>query len=141
MNTSTTSVGQLKRAIGIAEQIEKLQKELSAILGGKPAAPSKAAPSKAAPSKNVRKKRRMSPEARARIVAAVKARWAKVKAQKKAPAAATPAAKPKVIRQISPEARARMVEGAKKRWADKKAAQEAPAAPVADPVAEIPPAV
>lgn len=85
MSTTTPSVAALRRAIEITEQIEKLEAELKGILDGKgsgtPVATRSAAPAAApAPGK---KRRKMSPEARARIVAAQKARWAKVRAAKK----------------------------------------------------------
>jgi hypothetical protein len=86
MSTTTPSVAALRRAIEITEQIGKLETELRGILDGKgssaPAAARSVAPaaSAAAPGK---KRRKMSPEARARIVAAQKARWAKVRAAKK----------------------------------------------------------
>lgn len=58
----------------------------------------------------------MSAEARERIAAAQRARWAKVKGGSAAPAAA----KGKVKRKISAEARAKMAEAARRRWAAKK---------------------
>jgi hypothetical protein len=72
MNIETLSVQQLRRAAQIKSQIEKLQKQLSRILGATPA------PAEAAP----RKKRRMSAAGKARIIAAQKARWAKHNARK-----------------------------------------------------------
>ena len=145
MSNPNLTVNQLKRAITVAEQIEKLQNEMASILGNQPAA--KAAgpgrPKGAPKAAGGKMKRTMSPEARAKIAAAQRARWAKVKpaggkakpAAKAAPAAkAKPAPKAKVKRNISPESRARMVEGAKKRWEAKRAAAAAPAAPAA-PVA------
>lgn len=66
---------QLKRAAAIKEKITGLEKELVAILGGAPAA-------KAPASKPVKTKRKMSAAGRARIAAAQKARWAKIKAAK-----------------------------------------------------------
>ena len=84
MSTTTPSVAALRRAIEITEQIGKLESELNGILDGKgssaPVAARSVAPAAAAP---VKKRRKMSPEARARIVAAQKARWAKVRAAKK----------------------------------------------------------
>ena len=86
------SIGQLKRAIEIREQIQALQNELSQVLGGEapapvaapaPAAPV-AAPAPAAPAKVGKGK--MSAEGRAAIAAAQRARWAKVRGTK-APAA------------------------------------------------------
>ena len=62
------SVQQLRQAVGIKEQIERLQGELVGILtGGRSAS--------AAPAR-----RTMSPSARARIAAAQRARWARVRA-------------------------------------------------------------
>ena len=53
----------------------------------------------------------LSPEGRARLVAAQKARWAKVRAAKGAPAPSAPK------RQYSAAGRARLAEIAKARWA------------------------
>ena len=69
---------QLRQALQLREQIETLQHKLSAILGE---APAKASPAKAARAADpVKRKRTLSAEGRARIGAAAKARWAKVKA-------------------------------------------------------------
>lgn len=123
---STPSLAQLKRAIVISEQIEKLQSELAGLFGGQ------GAPGKTATPKSTKKgKRTMSPEARERIASAQRARWAKSKGVKPAPAAkmekpvraSKAAAKPKANRVISSEARANMAEAAKKRWAANKAAK------------------
>src|SRR5436190_1737462 len=114
MSHPIPSAATLRRAIEITERIEKLEAELRAVLEGK--ATSKAAPAakvvaEAAPARRG-KRRKMSPEARARIVAAQKARWAKFNAAKgtapapKAVAAARPARGGK-RRKMSPEARAR----------------------------------
>jgi hypothetical protein len=75
MSNTITSVDQLKRAIVVAEQIEKLQAELSQILGGNlsTSSPTAATPT---PAKDPRKGKR-SPAVRARMAAAQKARWAK----------------------------------------------------------------
>lgn len=129
MPTPNTTVDQLKRAIVVAEQIEKLKAELAAILGGASTAPVKADKVKAA-SVKVRKKRKLSPEARARIVAAVKARWARAKGTKGAKSTGKPAAKaakaPKATkrkRNLTPEGRARLAASMKARWAARKATQ------------------
>ncbi len=87
----------LKRASEIIQQVEALQAELVSLFGGAatstapkrrgrpPGSTSgKAAPDSAAPAPS-RGKRKMSPEGRARIAAAAKARWVKFHAaQKKA---------------------------------------------------------
>jgi len=93
---NTPSLENLKRAIAVAEQIEKLQAELAGLFGGDApkAATSKTGrrrgrPAKAdKPAKEKKPKRQMSEEARARIVAAQKKRWAKIKKEKKAEAKA-----------------------------------------------------
>jgi hypothetical protein len=81
MSTPLTSVDQLKRAIAVAEQIEKLQGELSAILGGQSPTPTVSPKTESAGKKG---KRTMSMEAREKIAAAQRARWAKSKGQKAA---------------------------------------------------------
>jgi hypothetical protein len=86
---SLPTVDSLKRAVELVGQIEKLQAEVVAILGGKaPKAAGKLGrrgrPAKAASAD--KPKRQMSEEARARIVAAQKKRWAKIKKEKKAEA-------------------------------------------------------
>ena len=72
------SIAQLKKAVAISEQIQTLQAELATLLGasGKISAPRKSA---ATVGKKRKGKRRLSPEARARIAAVVKRRWAKVR--------------------------------------------------------------
>ena len=69
---------QLRQAATLKEKIARLEKELSAILGATaPAA-------KVSVAKPEKKKFKMSAAGRARIAAAQKARWAKIKAAKKA---------------------------------------------------------
>ena len=77
---SSFSIGQLKRAIKIAEKIERLEADLAAVLGG-------AVGAVAGSNENGRKGRKVggekrvvrtvSPEVRAKMAAAQKARWAK----------------------------------------------------------------
>ncbi len=74
--TSLTAV-QLRKAASIREKIDRLQAELDSILGGLSAA-------KSTPNSTVKPKRKMSAVARARMAAAAKARWAKLRAEKKA---------------------------------------------------------
>lgn len=124
-NTNTPSVHQLKRALDLSEQIAKLEGQLSAILNSSSAAASPARALGAAPAeKKTRRRRRkgkLSPEARERIAAAQRARWAKTKGTKATadkPAALTKTGKRrKKRRAISPEARAKMAEAARRRWA------------------------
>lgn len=80
MNTFLTlTSAQLKRAAAIKEKIAKLEHELVALLG-KSGSAGNASAASASPAK---KKRKMSAAGRARIIAAQKARWAKIKAAKK----------------------------------------------------------
>ena len=78
MSTSSRpSVDQLKRALQVSEQIQKLEAELASILGSSPKA------AKGPKGKPGRKKKvQISPEGLANIIAAQKRRWAKVKKQK-----------------------------------------------------------
>jgi hypothetical protein len=84
MSITIPSAATLRRAIEISERIEKLEAELRAVLAGTSVSAVTAAPKAAAEAKPAKKRRKMSPEARARIVAAQKARWAKVRAEKAA---------------------------------------------------------
>jgi hypothetical protein len=71
----------LRKAADIQERIAKLRKDLAQILGET----ATATPADgAAPTRKKRKKRTMSPAARARLAAIAKARWKAAKAQGKA---------------------------------------------------------
>jgi hypothetical protein len=98
---------QLRRAADLKERIDRLQSELTDILGAPAQDGDGAAPAK---------KRRFSSAAKARMRAAQKARWAKIKGT--APSA-TPARKAK--RKMSAAARARMSALARARWRKAKA--------------------
>jgi len=116
MSTSLNylSVSDLRKAANLKEQIEALESELNHLIGGG----SKVA--SIVPAVTTRKKRGMSAAGRARIIAAQKARWAKVKAVK-----AVKGAKPaKKKRGMSAEGRARIVAAQKARWAKVKAAKK-----------------
>jgi hypothetical protein len=104
---SSLSVQQLRKAATLKEKIQSLEKELGQLLGSsaKPAAP-------AVP----RKKRKMSAAGRAKISAAAKARWAKVKAGK---LSVKPARKAKG--KMSAAAKARLSAKMKMIWARRKA--------------------
>lgn len=110
------SINQLKEALAIKEQIERLECRLKSILESS-AAPAAASLVKRGP-------RKMSAAARARIAAAQKARWAKVKGKTTAPvakAAEKPA--PKKKGKLSAEGRAKIVAALKARWAARRAKQ------------------
>ena len=99
------SASQLRRAANIKHKIETLQKQLARLLGSTAGA--------AAP----RKRRKLSAAGRARIAAAQRARWAKVKGRK---SAVRPVRKAR--RKMSAAARARLAVAAKARWKQAKAA-------------------
>lgn len=81
--TNTPSVNNLKRALKISEQIQELKAEMMSILGttGEPKA--KRSYNKKTDDAVGTKKRIMSPEAREKIAAAQRKRWAKQKKAKK----------------------------------------------------------
>jgi hypothetical protein len=74
MSLRDLSVTQLKKATAIKERIEQLERDLTGILG---------IPELLTIGGMVRRRRKMSAAARAKISAAAKARWAKVRAGKK----------------------------------------------------------
>lgn len=78
MNSINVSAKQLRRAAEIKDKIEALENELSQILGNGQSASS--APASAPASA---KKRTISAAGRAKIAAAARARWARVRAEKK----------------------------------------------------------
>ncbi len=104
---ATLSAQQLRHAADLQEKIAALQNELSRYLGT-PSHSVEAAP---------RRKFRMSAAGRARIIAAQKARWAKVKA-----AGGSPKLAKKGRRKMSAAARAKIAAAARARWAKAKAA-------------------
>jgi hypothetical protein len=101
---SNLSSSQLRKAAKLKEKILKLYSELDRLLG-----------ISTKPNATPKKRRKMSAAGRARIAAAQKARWAKVKGR-----AANPLHKPK--RKLSAAARAKIAAAAKARWAAAKAA-------------------
>src|SRR4249920_3529655 len=94
MPSSSNSVTQLQRALSIAQQIERLEAEMASILGSKAPSSSpaitRAVGTTVAPRKG-RRRGTISPEGRARIIAAQKARWAKVRRESAGGKAAKPA--------------------------------------------------
>jgi hypothetical protein len=71
---ASLSAQELRRAADIKDKIQSLEKELEQILGSSTKPVTAAAP---------KKRRKMSTAGRARIAAAAKARWAKVRAAQK----------------------------------------------------------
>ncbi len=101
------SVAQLNKAVRIKERIEALEAELTSILGA-----SESTASVGGSEGGVRRRRKMSASARAKIAAAQRARWARVNAGK--PASEKPA---KGKRTMSAAARAKIAAAARARWA------------------------
>jgi len=125
MNLTELSIGQLKKAVALKEGIAKLEAELAALAGSS---------SPTAPAPTARKKGGMSAAGRARIAAAQKKRWAKIKsattvakvpgASKPTTPTATPAAKPaKKKWKLSAAGLAKIKAANKAYWAKKKAAK------------------
>ena len=138
---NSPTLQQLKRAVAIAEQIDALQAQLSDILGGQGfSSTPRSTTAEASTNGNGRSasstkssgkgKRIVSPETRAKMIAAQRARWKKAKTSESgsasgksnAEAGNTKAKSPGGRRTISPEARARIAEAARKRWAAAKKA-------------------
>jgi hypothetical protein len=98
------SIQQLRQAANLKEKIAALEKQLSQLLG---------ATTKVATSPAPKQKHSMSAAGKALIIAAQKARWAKIKATKPA--------KKKFV--MSAAAKAKISAAAKARWAKIKAAK------------------
>ena len=110
------SPDQLRRAAQIKDQITSLEKQMQALLGqSAPASPSKPVVAGG-----------MSKAARAKISAAMKARWAKRKAGSKTlPTNAAPAASaPRKRKPMSAAQRAQIAETLRARWAKIKAGKK-----------------
>ena len=106
---SSLTTAQLRHAADLKEKIDALTKELSSLLGASAPVAAKVA----------KKKGGMSAAGRAKVSAAAKARWAKIKAAKPAakPAVKAPAKK----RTMSAAAKAKLSAATKARWAKIKA--------------------
>jgi hypothetical protein len=117
-------IAKLEEALSLRKQIAALQDKLGGLFGSdvEPRRSTSSAPkaAKASPAKR-KGKRTMSPEAREKIAAAQRARWAKSKGTSAAVAKAPAATSKKKKRKLSPEGRARIVAALKARWAAKRA--------------------
>ena len=117
MNLASLSSKQLRRAADLKEKIAALEKELAQILG---ATTSAATTIKTGPSKN-----NISAAGRARIAAAARARWARVKAAKAGGAKSIIVVRttaPAKKRGMSTAAKAKLSAKLKAAWAKRKAA-------------------
>lgn len=129
MNISELSASQLREAATLKEQMETLQQQLNSLLGMTTASPTAAAVSQKGKTKG-----KMSPAAKARLSAKLKAYWAKRKAAKtarvvpvakpasRAVAASTPA--PKKKWKLSAAGLARIKAASRAYWAAKKAGKK-----------------
>ena len=128
MNLSNLTSSQLNQAANLQAQIEKLQADLASVLeGAAPAAPAVTTAPAAAPVAS--KKGMISAAGVARIKAAQKARWAKIKAAKVAsaiPAAPAVATKPAALKKptMSPAAKELLSKKLKSYWSAKKQAKK-----------------
>ena len=112
---NTPSISDLRKAVQIKEQIEQLQRKLASLLGSRATAAQTVLTASKAPGK----KRTMSAAGRARIIAAQKARWAKIKGT-----AGSKANAPKKSKKsgMSAAAKAKLSALMKQRWAARKKA-------------------
>lgn len=120
MSNFVPTLAQLQRGLAVSEKIAALEAELAAIFKGSPA-PAKAPAATKAPV--IKKKGGMSDAGRARIAAAQKLRWSKIKKAQaaKAQAPKAPKAPVKKKRTMSPEVKAKLAAAMKARWAAAKA--------------------
>jgi hypothetical protein len=120
---SDLSVTELRKVLQIKEQIVTLETQLKAVLGASGAAAFVAAPTPKPIAGNAGKRggrRQLSPEARERIAAAQRARWAASRgdgASVKVKPAKPVAGKRGGRRTMSPEARERIAAAQRARWA------------------------
>lgn len=127
---STPSIAQLKQAVAIAEQIEKLQAELGGLVGGSSSVASVPTASTASPKSKRGGKRKMSPATILKMKAAQQARWAKknvtildVLAPLDTPTKSTKGKAAKATKKkggLTPEGRAKLAAAMKARWAARK---------------------
>lgn len=113
---SNLSVQQLRKAATLKEKIQSLEKELNQLLGTPAASLTGPAP--------VKRKFKMSAAAKAKISAAAKLRWAKIKGSAPAGKPAAKAAAKKGKGKMSPTAKAKLSAKLKAIWAARKAAKK-----------------
>ena len=110
------TVQQLRQAAALKEKIQSLEKQLGRLLG--------AAPAPAAGPLPKQKKFTMSKAAKAKISAAAKARWAKIKGTASAVKAVIAQAPKKGRSKMSPAARAKLSAKMKAAWVRRRAAKK-----------------
>jgi hypothetical protein len=112
------SVKALEEAVSIRRQIDNLERRLSSILGGAPARPT------TRPTTTTQPGRYFSPSTRAKLAAAARARWARLKGGTKP----TPSRKKGAL---TPAGRRKLSELMKARWAARRKGAGTKAAPSA----------
>jgi hypothetical protein len=126
-NLSSLSVAQLQRAITIKEQIAALEAQLASLFGAAPVAAPKASAAVLPATPQAKKKKVMSPAARAKIAAAQKARWVARKGVQTPKSVQTSAAKSATTSKPKPKmsaaGRANIIAAQKLRWAKVRAAK------------------
>ena len=115
------SVKALEEAVSIRRQIDNLERRLSSILGGAPARPTTAARPTAA---STQAGRYFSPSTRAKLAAAARARWARLKGGTKPTATRKKGA-------LTPAGRRKLSELMRARWAARRKTAGTKAAPSA----------
>jgi len=121
------SVKQLEEAVAVRKQIDQLRSRLNSLLGSSSAPSTSGGSTAASPASRAPRKRRggLSAAGRARIAAAARARWARVKAGK-ASSSAKPAGKKSGGKKkggISAAGRRKLSQMMKARWAARRRAQ------------------
>ena len=108
----------------LRQELERVERAIAALvgLGSQPARRGRPPKTKQAAPATGKKRRRMSPAARARIGAAKKAWWAKQKGKSRAKKLTLVAKKSTGRKPMSPAAKKRLSELMKARWAAKKKA-------------------
>jgi hypothetical protein len=113
INLQTLSVEQLRKVVAIKEMIESLEEKLANIVDGRgPGRPRGSSASLPL----IRRRRKMSAEAKARIAAGQRARWARLKGGK-----SEAVIEVKAKRKVSAATKARLAAVARARWAKAKA--------------------
>ena len=121
------SVKALEEAVSLRRQIDNLERRLSSILGRAPARPTPARPTPARPTTSPRQAGRyFSPSTRAKLAAAARARWARLKGGTKPTATRKKGA-------LTPAGRRKLSELMKARWAARRKGAGTKPAKVAPP--------
>ena len=114
---SDLSVTELRKVLNIKEEIAALETRLKAVLGASAVPAPRSTPFAKPVARKRGGRRKLSPEARERIAAAQRARWAAQRGGTAAKAAKPVTGKRGGRRQLSPEARERIAAAQRARWA------------------------